>query len=96
MTDHAPTTRLGGQRQNVKKYGLALFDSIPQALAGREGILRLCESNAQVNVVIRAEGIAQEALILAIHSKIRVFCGSAWYLIHERRKADGWYESEQE
>jgi hypothetical protein len=96
MTDQASTTRFAGQRKNLKKYGILFFDSIPAALAGRDAILTLCATADQVNVVIRAEGVAQEGLVLAIHAKVKVFCGNAWWIIHERRKADAWYDTEQE
>lgn len=30
--------------------------------------------------------------LLGIHTKVKVYAGEAWTLIHERRKEDGWYE----
>lgn len=80
----------------LKKYGLLFYETMPSALMASEAIIALCQSCDQVNVVIRAEGVHNEAALLDLHPKVKVFAGSAWWLIHERRKTDGWYDTEQE
>jgi hypothetical protein len=80
----------------LKTYGIIFFDSASSALYAREEIIALAEKCDQLNVVIRAEGTSQEAALLALHAKVKVFSGNAWWIIHERRKADGWYDSPQE
>lgn len=84
------------QRGGLKKYAVVFFESMPQALAARDAIIAQCVTCDQLNIVIRAEGNSNEATLLAIDAKVKVYAGAAWWLIHERRKADGWYDSEQE
>jgi hypothetical protein len=45
----------------------------------------------QLNVVIRAEANMDDPVLLMI-PKVKVFAGTAWALIHDRRIADGWYD----
>jgi hypothetical protein len=80
----------------LKKYGILFFDTIPSALMAREEILQHCSQCDQLNIAIRAEGSANEAALLALHPNIKVFAGNAWWQIHERRKAEGWYDKPQE
>ena len=44
--------------------------------------------------MIRAEGNMEDPELLAI-GNVKVFAGTAWALIHDRRVADGWYNEPQ-
>lgn len=76
-----------------KKYLAVFFDTFPAAKSARDDLLAQCESCDQLNVAIKAEGNMDDTELLGIHTKVKVYAGEAWTLIHERRRDDGWYET---
>lgn len=74
-----------------RRYGLVIFEKLDQAKADLEGIKAKAQEFDQLNVVIRAEGGMDDPDLNAI-DKVKVFAGTAWALIHDRRKEEGWYE----
>ncbi len=75
----------------TKKYSLLAFDTFAQAKQAKDELLQACQGCDQLNVLVREEGNMDDPELLQVHSKIKVFAGAAWTLIHERRLADGWY-----
>jgi hypothetical protein len=96
MAEPAKPPRSTRNPPALKQYKVAFFETAISAISAREEIAALCAKADQVNVVIRAEGNSQDAALGAIDAKIKVFAGTAWWQIHERRKADGWYDKSQE
>ena len=72
-----------------KRYGVVFFESFPAAKEQPEDLLDKAKECDQLNIVIRAEGDMDDAELLQYG---KVFAGAAWYLIHERRVTEGWYE----
>ncbi len=74
---------------------MLIFKSFAQAKAEKDSIIEALTGCDQLNVVIRDEGNMDDPEILSIDKKVKIFAGAAWTLIHERRQADGWYDSPQ-
>lgn len=74
-----------------KKYGVVVFDTLAQAHQDQDQIRAKADLVDQLNVVIRAETNMDDPILLTI-PKVKVFAGTAWALIHDRRIADGWYD----
>jgi hypothetical protein len=79
-------------RHVTRRYGIAIYESFAAAKADKETIAARAKEVDQFNIVIRAEGNMDDPELLALGS-VKIFAGSAWTLIHERRIQDGWYES---
>jgi hypothetical protein len=79
-------------RHITRRYGVAIYDSFAAAKADKEAIAAKAKEVDQFNVVIRAEGNMDDPELLAL-GPVKIFAGSAWTLIHERRIQDGWYDS---
>jgi len=75
----------------IRRYSVLFFETFAQAKAELARIQAEQAAVDQLNVVIRAEGNMDDADLLA-PGKTKVFAGTAWHLIHERRKQDGWYD----
>jgi hypothetical protein len=73
----------------LRNFGLLIYDSFAAAKADLAGIKAAAQKVDQLNIVIRAEGPMDDPELTPFG---KVFAGAAWTLIHERRKADGWYE----
>jgi hypothetical protein len=82
--------------KSSQKFQVLFFDSFAQARAAEASIATACSQPdiTQINVVIREEGNMDDAELLGLHSKVKVYAGAAWTTIHERRQADGWYVGE--
>ncbi|MCX6124362.1 MAG: hypothetical protein NTV34_06375 [Proteobacteria bacterium] len=78
---------------NLKAYGLIFFETLQAAKADLNKLRETAANFAQLNIVIRAEASMDDPELTSIG---KVFAGAAWTLIHERRKLDGWYDSEHE
>lgn len=76
----------------TKRYGVAVFDTFMQAKSDLDALAAKAAEVDQLNVVIRAEGNMDDPDLTKI-ANVKVFAGTAWALIHDRRIADGWYES---
>jgi len=74
----------------LRRYGLAIYDTHQAAKADRLALLEQAKTVDQLNIVIRAEGPMDDPELLSI-GNVKVFAGTAWALIHDRRVADGWY-----
>jgi len=72
-----------------KSYRVIFYDTLNQAKADLEQLKRLAASCDQLNIVVRAEASMDDADLNQVG---KLFCGAAWALVHERRKADGWYQ----
>ena len=79
-------------RHTSQRYGVAIYESFAAAKADKDTIAAKAKDVDQFNLVIRAEGNMDDPDLLAL-GPIKVFAGSAWTLIHERRIQDGWYDS---
>ena len=77
----------------VKSYGLIFFETLQSAKADLNKLRETAANFAQLNIVIRAEASMDDPELTSIG---KVFAGAAWALIHERRKQDGWYDTEHE
>ena len=77
-----------------RMYGVIFYDSFPLAKADGANIVKLAEGVDQLNVVIAAEGNMDDAELLGLSPKVKVFAGAAWHTIHQRRFAEGWYQEE--
>ena len=75
-----------------KRYGVVIYDTIQAARADIPTLTEKTNDVDQLNVVIRAEGHMDDPELTTI-PKVKVFAGTAWTLIHERRLHDGWYDS---
>ena len=75
-----------------KRYGVVIYDTIQAARADIPTLTEKIKDIDQLNVVIRAEGHMDDPELTTI-PKVKVFAGTAWTLIHERRLQDGWYDS---
>ena len=74
------------------RYGVLFFSTFQQAHRDTQKLAETAPQYDQLNVVIAEEGDMQDATLLQTHPHIRVFAGSAWHLIHQRRAEEGWYE----
>ncbi|NRA45016.1 MAG: hypothetical protein HRU09_08690 [Oligoflexales bacterium] len=84
----------GRQRESKpKNYSVVFYDTFIAAKSDAQAIKEQCQSCDQLNLVIKAEGNMDDAELLGIDSKIKVYAGAAWTSIHERRKEEGWYDS---
>ncbi len=70
---------------------LMMFETFHEAKAAKRQILEQCASCDQLNVVIREEGNMEDAELLGIDKRVKVFAGKAWATIHERRQQEAWY-----
>ncbi len=76
------------RKPDPRKYGVVFYETLAEARLNLTGITQLAKSFDQLNIVIKAEGSMDEA---DLNAAGKLFCGAAWYLIHERRKMDGFY-----
>jgi hypothetical protein len=76
-----------------KVFKVIFFDTLAQAKADLENLRAQAHQCDQLNIVVRAENTMDDADLNGIG---KLFCGAAWALIHERRKADGWYDTSHE
>ena len=87
-------SKSGRQRDSQpKKYSVLFYDSFIAAKSDTSAIKDQCQACDQLNVVIKAEGNMDDAELLGIDPKVKVYAGAAWTSIHERRKEEGWYDS---
>ncbi len=70
---------------------MALYENLQLAKADLENLRAKAKEFDQINIVLRAEGGMEDPELTAIPNA-KVFAGTAWTLIHERRKEDGWYD----
>jgi hypothetical protein len=56
----------------------------------KEDLIKICNSCEQLSLVIKQEGNMENKTILALNSKIKIYAGQAWTLIHKRRLEEGW------
>jgi len=79
--------------QALKRYHVIFFDTLVQAKSDLENLRKMASECDQLNIVVRAEASMDDQDLTSVG---KLFCGAAWSLIHERRKADGWYENTHE
>jgi hypothetical protein len=70
------------------------FDTFQEAKRGADSIRQSLNGCDQLNLVIREHGNMDDPDLLAL-GKIKIFAGTAWALIHDRRVQDGWYNEPQ-
>ncbi|MEZ4743706.1 MAG: hypothetical protein R3B45_14895 [Bdellovibrionota bacterium] len=88
------TKDYGVYQPNAKKnFTVLFFDTFREAEADLEVIKEKCLKYDQVNVVVRAEGDMNNPKILAVDSKVKLYAGEAWALIHDRRVEENWYDT---
>lgn len=80
-------------QKGTKVYKVVFFDTLAQARAELEQLRSLANQCDQLNIIVRAEGSMDD---MELNGVGKLFCGAAWALIHERRKADGWYDTSHE
>tara|TARA_B100002052_G_C15401538_1_gene384205 strand:+ start:164 stop:427 length:264 start_codon:yes stop_codon:yes gene_type:complete len=83
------------QEKSHRRYKLLVYDTPQAVLQNLVQIKKTASQCDQLNIVIRQEGDMDNPKILSIAPQIKLFCGEAWALIHERRFEDGWYDSLQ-
>ncbi len=76
------------EKHTLKKYGVIFFETFAAAKTEKAQISEAAKQCEQLNIVIKAEGDMDDAEFKEFG---KLFAGEAWYLIHERRVADGWY-----
>ena len=76
-----------------RKYIAVYFDTLAQAKSDLSRLREIASQCDQLNIVVRAEASMDEPELTSIG---KLFCGAAWTLIHDRRTADGWYETPHE
>ena len=74
--------------QLIKVLFFATFELAYQA---EEQIKAEAETCDQLNVVIEQEGSMTDPQLLSYSTRLKLFAGEAWSLIHKRRQQDGWY-----
>lgn len=79
-------------KHEIRRYDMVLYDTFAAAKADHSVIAQKAQACDQLNVVIRAEGNMDDAELLGLSPKVKIFAGNAWTIIHERRKTDGWYD----
>jgi len=77
-----------------RKYGVLFFETTQAFKDSIDKIATKASEFDQLNVVIRQEADMDDPEFLNIE-KVKVFAGTAWALIHDRRIEDGWYQSIQ-
>ena len=75
-----------------KKIAVVFFDTSQKAEQETKLLQKLCETCDQLNVVLEEESDMDNPGILGIHPKIKLYAGAAWFLVHQRRQDDGWYD----
>lgn len=78
-----------------KIYGVLFFETFPEARLAENAINQACFKVDQLNIVVKAEGDMDDKKILSINPKVKLYAGAAWWTIHERRVAEGWYGSDK-
>ena len=91
--------RRGGRRsgprrrlKKPKKIAVIFFETCQKVEQQKESLQQLCETCDQLNVVVEEESDMDNPSILGIHPKIKLYAGAAWFLVHQRRQDDGWYD----
>ena len=91
-----PRRRAEAPKKKLRRYDVAIYDSFHAARAAKTEIQEKCRNCDQFNLVIKAEGNMDDPELLEIDQKVKVFAGTAWTTIHERRIEDDWYKELQE
>jgi hypothetical protein len=81
------------ERGTDRVYKVAFYDTLIQAKNDLDALRQLASECDQLNIVVKAEAPMDDAELSSVG---KLFCGAAWALIHERRKADGWYDQRHE
>lgn len=91
----APAVKAMGkviEHVEMVKHGVIFFDTHAQAKNNLDQIKEMAQKVDVLNIVIKSEGSMIDPEITTYG---RMFAGEAWYLIHTRRKDDGWYDQLQ-
>jgi hypothetical protein len=88
-----PSETAPAEKSPTHRYEVAFFDTLIQAKSDFPRLKTLAANCDHLNIVVRAEANMDDPDLTSIG---KLFCGAAWALIHDRRKADGWYDSPQE
>ena len=81
------------RHESNRRYHVIFFDTLAQAKSDLDSLKKMAGECDQLNIVVRAEASMDDPDLTSIG---KLFCGAAWALIHERRKADGWYDQPHE
>ena len=78
----------------LRNYALLVFETLDEAHAKLAEIKDKASNVDQLNVLIKAESDMGDPTLNEIE-KVKVYAGSAWNIIHERRQEEGWYDAKQ-
>ncbi len=81
------------ERSPNKKYGVIFYDSFNHAKNDFANLQDKKNNFDQINIVIKEDGNMEDADLLKFG---KVYSGAAWYLVHERRVQENWYNSPHE
>lgn len=77
---------------SASSYGYLYFDTFAAAIAAANEIEKQAKTVDQFHIVIKEEGDMSNIHLTSIAENCVVLAGAAWSLVHNRRKASGWYE----
>ncbi len=77
--------------EKPKKYALAIYDNVTSAKADLNSLQSKMKQCDRLNLVFRTEGEVDKGPFIDL-GDVRIYSGSAWATVHERRVEDGWYE----
>lgn len=77
----------------TRRYAVKMFDTFVEAKSHLADIKSACQGCDQLNVVIKMEGDMTDPELLGVDPKVKLFAGAAWWLIHERRLEEKWFEA---
>ena len=83
--------RVVHKNPSEKMIKVLFFATFELAYQAEEQIKAEAENCDQLNVVIEQEGSMTDPQLLSYSTRLKLFAGEAWSLIHQRRQQDGWY-----
>jgi hypothetical protein len=69
----------------VEKIKVEFFNRQEEPLERKDSLIELSKTADRLYLVIKQENIANEEELANLSSKIKIYYGEAWYLIHKRR-----------
>lgn len=73
--------------------GVLFYSTFAEAYRHKDQMSAAAEEYDQLNVVIEQEGAMDDPQLLEVSPQLKLFAGAAWWLIHQRRHEDGWYDA---
>lgn len=75
------------------RMGVLFYPTFAEAYGHKAQLTAAAKDWDQLNVVIEQEGAMDDPELLELAPNLKLFAGAAWWLIHQRRHEDGWYDT---